>query len=251
MIIWIVFSFMTANTWPYLWWNVDTYGIISYLYYIQLCIWLIFCLVDIHDHQAQSWVSSKGYMLFVLLYCNSYISNLYILDQNSKLTSHMTCVLYLGYISLLLVCDNFPLTLKKVICWDLLESYPARITFIDSSHKWNQILFIILYSKLGICIFSHCTIDVNSQSNFYGVKTLYHTRLFPELHLLWIPDTLQTTYLENIIDLVPPLSSILVLHYSCILHSFFFVNNICVTPTQFTWKRINYTMTLMVWVVCM
>ena len=221
MIIGIMFSLVTTKTSPDLQWNAGTYSGISHLYFLQLCIFPISCFVDIHEHQAQSWVSSKLHLLFRLLCLNSYLSNLYILDQNSKLTSHTICVLYLDYISLL-VCGNFPLTLKTEICWYLLESSPARIPLIELSHKWTRILFIIYNSKIGIWICSHPAINVNSQSKFYGVLTLYHTILCPKLHILWISDKLQTTYFERIIYLVSPLSSFLIIH-----SSFFFFSFLC------------------------
>ena len=64
-------------------------------------------------------------------------------------------------------------------CWNMLESTPARIPLIESSHKWTRILFIISNYKIGIWIFSQPRIDVNLQSNLYDVLTLDHTRLFP------------------------------------------------------------------------
>ena len=56
-------------------------------------------------------------------------------------------------------------------CWNLLESTPARIPLIKSSHKWTRMLFIISNSKLGIWICSQPKIDLNSQSNVYDVLT--------------------------------------------------------------------------------
>ena len=99
------------------------------------------------------------------------------------------------YISLLLVCGDCPLTSKRGVCWNLLESTPARIPLIKSSHKWTRMLFIILNSKLGIWIFSHPRIDLNSQSNFndvltrpykYFSNTLYKTTCMEHnLHLVY------------------------------------------------------------------
>ena len=57
------------------------------------------------------------------------------------------------------------------LCCNLLELSPVRIHLIDLSHKWNQILFIISNSKLGIWLCSQPRIDLNSQSNFYYVLT--------------------------------------------------------------------------------
>ena len=110
-------------------------------------------------------------MLFYLLRSNQYVSNQYIMDQNPSLSSYTIGVTYSDYISLLLVCGDFPLTLKTGGCWNLLESTPARIPLIKSSHKWTQMLFIISNYKLGIWIFSQPRIDLNSQSNFYDVLT--------------------------------------------------------------------------------
>ena len=53
----------------------------------------------------------------------------------------------------------------------MLESTPARILLIKSSHKWTQMLFIISNSNLGIWICSQPRIDLNSQFNFYDVLT--------------------------------------------------------------------------------
>ena len=74
---------------------------------------------------------------------------MYILDLNSKLPSHTICVTYFYSIYLIIVCVNCPLTSKTGGCWNLLESSPDRIPFIELSQKWARILFIILNSKLG------------------------------------------------------------------------------------------------------
>ena len=110
-----------------------------------------------------------------LLRSNLYVSNLYILDRNQRLSYSTIGVTYLNYISLLLVCGDCPLTSKTGGCWNLLESTPARIPLIKSSHKWTWILFIISSSKLRIWIFRQPRIDINSQSNFYDVLKLDHT----------------------------------------------------------------------------
>ena len=52
-----------------------------------------------------------------------------------------------------------------------------RIPLMKSSHKWAQMLFIISNSKLGIWLCSQPRIDLNSQSNFYGVLTRPYTYL--------------------------------------------------------------------------
>ena len=107
----------------------------------------------------------------------------------------------------------FALTSKMGRCWDMLELSPSRIPFIESSHKWTGIIFIIYNYKLGMWICSHPTIDVNSQSNFYDVLTLYHRRLYPELHLILIPENLKTTYSEHILHIVPSLHCCHRLHH--------------------------------------
>ena len=92
-------------------------------------IWLMFHLFPAdnrqyfqwNDFRARSRMSSKGQILFVSLSLNTYISNLYIMDQNSRLPSHTICVMYLGYMSLLLVFGNFPLISKMGGYWNLLE----------------------------------------------------------------------------------------------------------------------------------
>ena len=120
MFIWLMFSFVTANTGPDFQWNVDTYDGRINLYLLQLCVWIIFCFIEIHDHRAQSWVSSKLHLLFILLSSNLYISNMYILYQNSRLPSHTICAVYLDYISPLIICCYFPLTMKTVGCLNIL-----------------------------------------------------------------------------------------------------------------------------------
>ena len=171
--------FLTADNMSVFQWNVDTYGGRSHLYLLQLCIWLIYCLIDIHDGRAQSQVSSKRTHFAYLLRPNQYVSNMYILDLNPRLSSYTIGVTYLDYILILLVCGNFTLTSKTGGCWNLLESTLARIPLIKSSHKWTRILFINSYSKLGIWICSQPRIDLNSQSKFYYVITLDHTNTFP------------------------------------------------------------------------
>ena len=106
-----------------------------------------------------------------LLRSNQYVSNQYILDQNTRLSSYTIGVTYSDYISLLLVCGDCPLTSKTGGCWNLLESTQARIPLIKSSHKWTRMLFIISNSKLGIWLCSQPIVDLNSQSNFYDFLT--------------------------------------------------------------------------------
>ena len=110
--------------------------------------------------------------VFVYLLCpNQYVSNQYILDRNPRLSYYTIGVMYSDYISLLLLCVDCPLTLKTGGCWNMMESTPDRIPLIKSSHKWTQMPFIILNSKLGIWLCSQPIIDLNSQSNIYDVLT--------------------------------------------------------------------------------
>ena len=202
--IWFMFNFLTAKNRPYFQLNMDTHGRRSHIYLLQLCIWIVFLyFVYSHDHWYQSWVSSKIWLLLILLCSNPYISNMYILNQSPRLPYHTICVTYLDYISPLLVYSNFPLNFKTGGCWNLLESPPSRIPLIELSQKWTQIPFIILNDEYVIWICNQPTIDVNPQPNFYYVLTLYHTRSCHELHLLWIPSNKPTTYLEPILYLVP------------------------------------------------
>ena len=53
----------------------------------------------------------------------------------------------------------------------MLESTPASIPLIKSSHKWTQMLYIISNSKLWIWLCSQPRIDLNSQYKFYDVLT--------------------------------------------------------------------------------
>ena len=148
-----------------------TYGGISKLYTIHMRIYLLFSFTDKvrGTKTEQSDVDTYGGIIHV--YTDQYVSNLYILEQNPKLSSYTIGVTYSDYISLLLLCGDCPLTLMTGECWNLLESTPATIPLIKSSHKWNRILFIISNTKLGIWICSQPIIDLNSQSNFYDVLT--------------------------------------------------------------------------------
>ena len=60
-----MYRLLTANNRPGFQWNVDMYGGRSHIYLQQLCIWLIYCFIEINDGQAQSRVSSKGHLLFI------------------------------------------------------------------------------------------------------------------------------------------------------------------------------------------
>ena len=151
--------------------TVATCGGVSKLYTIEIRFCLLFCFTDkIRGTKTeQSGVATHGGRIHVYTY--QYVSNLYILDRNPRLSSYTICVTHSEYISLLLVCGDFPLTLKTGGCWNLLESTPATIPLIKSIHKWTWILFIISNSKLGIWLCSQPRIDLNSQSKFYYVIT--------------------------------------------------------------------------------
>ena len=112
-------------------------------------------------------------------------------------------VLRTWIVFLLIICGNFTLTLKTGGCWNLFESSTASIPLIEWNQKWTWIIFIISNYKLRIWIFSQPSIYLNSQSYFYNVLTLEHKIFFPGLHILWSPENIQTTYLEQIIYLVP------------------------------------------------
>ena len=116
---------------------------------------------------------------FILLRSNPCISNLYILDRNSRLSYETIAVTYSDYILPILLFGNCPLTSKTGGCRNLLKSTPSRIPLIESNHKWTRVLFIISNSKLGIWICSQPRININPQSKWYDVLTLYQTIIFP------------------------------------------------------------------------
>ena len=141
------------------------------------------------------------YAFVYLLHSNQYVSNQYIIMyQNPRLSSYTIGVTYSDYISLLLVCGDFPLTSKTGGCWNMLESTPARIPLIKSSHKCTRMLFIISNSKLGIWFCSQIRIYLNSQSNFYDVLTRPYKYLVQ--HTIQQQHVLNTIYM-----LVSPLYS--------------------------------------------
>ena len=164
----------------HIWSEIFICMVVEVLYIFHCCLFGLHFFVDIHDHLEKSQMSSKWHILFVLLRPNPYVSNMCILDQNSRLPSHTICVTYLDYISLLLICGNFPLTLNMVVCWNMLESYPYRIPLIDSSQKWTRIIFIISNSKLGKYLCSQPTIKY-VVCRFSGL----HSRQSSENNILW------------------------------------------------------------------
>ena len=152
--------------------TVATYGGVSKLYTIQISFYLLFCFTEKvrGTKTEQSYVTM--YVRRIHVYTDQYISNLCILDQNPRLSSYTIGVTYSEYISLLLVCGDFPLTLKTGGCWNLLESTPATIPLIKSSHN----------SKLGIWLCSQPRIDLSSQSKFYDVLTIPSKYLYNTLY---------------------------------------------------------------------
>ena len=140
---------------------------ISHIYLLYLFIWIIF-LFYCHPCPPNTimCIVKRTFSLF-FFGSSPYISNLYILDQKSRLPYQKICIAYVDCISNLLVCGNFSLTSRTGRCWNLLESYPYRIPLTGLSHKWNRILFIIYNTKIGIWLCIQPTIYVNSQYNLY------------------------------------------------------------------------------------
>ena len=145
------------------------------------CIYSAVMYVDYIMSYGHPWQPSKikGVIkridLVYLLRSNHYVSYLYIMDRNPRLSSYTIGVTYSYHISLLPIFGDFPLTSKTGGCCNLLESTPARITLIKSIHKWTRIQFIISNYKLGICLCSQPRVDIHSQSTFYDVITKpYH-----------------------------------------------------------------------------
>ena len=97
--------------------------------------------------------------------------------------SHKLCHIIGLYLHFLLY-GNYPLSSKTGGYWNLLESSPDRTSLIKSSHQWNQIQFIISNLNIGIWIYSQPRIYGNSKYNVYGVLTIYHTGISPQLHIL-------------------------------------------------------------------
>ena len=132
----------------------------------------------------------RGYVCFCLFITfKSICLNQYIMDRNPRLSSYKIGMTYSDYISLLLVCGDYLLTLKRGVCWNLLESTPARIPLSKSSHKFTQMLFIISNSKLGIWLCSQPRIDLNSQSKFYYVLTRPYKYLSKTLSTIYTRTT--------------------------------------------------------------
>ena len=151
-------------------------------------IWLMSHILTADNRPGFQW-NVDSYAFVYLLRTNQYVSNKYILDWNPRLSSYTIGVTYSYYISLLLVCGDCPLTLKRGVCWNLLKSTPVKTPLIKSSHKWTRMLFIISSSKLGTFLCSHSRIDLNSQSNFYDVLTRPYKYL--------VQHTINTIYKNN------------------------------------------------------
>ena len=152
--------------------DVAAYGGRIHVYIFLRTVTLLMSHILTVDNRPEFQWNMDTYALVYLLRSNQNVSNQYILDRNTSLSSYTIGVTYLDYIWLILICGNCPLTSNTGGCWNLLESTPARITLIKSSHKWNQILFIISNSKLGICLCSQTRVDINWKSNFYDVLTI-------------------------------------------------------------------------------
>ena len=78
------------------------------------------------------------YVFGYLLRTDLYVSNQYILDRNPRLLSYMIGVTYSDYISLLLVCSDFPLTSKRGVCWNLI---PDSLDQVESQIDSNTIYY--------------------------------------------------------------------------------------------------------------
>ena len=79
---------------------------------------------------------------FVYLLCsNQHVSNQYILDRNTRLSSYTIGVTYSDYISLLLVCGDCPLTSKRGVCWNLI---PDSLDQVESQIDSNTIYYFEL-----------------------------------------------------------------------------------------------------------
>ena len=148
-----------------------TYGRRIHVYiFLRTDIWLMSYLLNADNRLGFQW-NLNTYDFVYLLRTIQYASNQYIMDRNTRLSSYRIGVTYSDYISLLLVFGDYPLTSKRGVCWNLLESTPDRIPLIKSSHKWTRMLFIISNSKLGIRLCSQPRINLNSKSKFYDVLT--------------------------------------------------------------------------------
>ena len=181
-----------------------TYGGKShvYIFFSRTVNWLMSHPLTADNMPGFLW-HVDTYVFGYLLRSDQYVSNQYILDRNLRLSSYTIGVTYSDYISLLLVCGNCPLTSKKGVCRNLLESTPAMIPLIKSSHKLTQILFIISNSKLGIWLCSQPRIDLNSQSKFYYVPTRPYKYLSNTLSTL----STKQHALKTIYVLVSPFSA--------------------------------------------
>ena len=78
------------------------------------------------------------YVFGYLLRSDKYVSNQYILDRNLRLSSYIIGVMYLDYISLLLVCGDCPLTSKRGVCWNLI---PDSLDQVESQMDSNAIYY--------------------------------------------------------------------------------------------------------------
>ena len=113
------------------------YGGVSKLHTIQIRFYLLFRFTDKVRGIINEQSDVAMYVGRIRVYTYQYVSNLYILDQNPRLSSYMIGVTYSDYIPLLLICGDCPLTSKMGGCSNMLESTPSMIPLIKSSHKWT------------------------------------------------------------------------------------------------------------------
>ena len=85
---------------------VAKYGGISKLHTIQIRFYLLFRFTDKVHGTIIEQSDVDTYVGRIRVYTYQYVSNLYILDQNPRLSSYMIGVTYSDYIPLLLVCGD-------------------------------------------------------------------------------------------------------------------------------------------------
>ena len=96
-----------------------------------------------------------------LLRSNQYVSNIYILDQNPRLSPYKIGGTYSDYMSLLLVCGDCSLTSKIGGCWNLVESTQAKNSLYHvESQSIEEIctnIFNYDHPKIVILVSGYCT----------------------------------------------------------------------------------------------
>ena len=101
-IIWKMFCFLTAENKPAFQKNVDMHGGRSHLYLLQVCIWLIFCFIDIHDFLIIiTGVTKRTAFVYFITFKYIYnIKSVYFVPKPKAIISHNWCdilVLYSTY----------------------------------------------------------------------------------------------------------------------------------------------------------